>query len=405
MDSDDEGPLDVGAAPQAEEAREDHGSDDDIEALFKPKSTRRRERTEAEHKALRSEAADLVAEMDVAADQDTAARAAGQLGVAKLRLLEEVERQLCRVELQQLCLDHNLLSALATWLRPGADGSLPNLRLRSSLLALCSRLPVDTQQQDGREQLKRSGLGKVIMFYKLHDEVAANRNIAAHLVETCSRPIFALSAVYKARAPRGGRAARCGGLSARARAQDLDREQTEVPAHQLEPDAARRRAAATAHEAELVDGNKDGRLQPGDVRTLHASLVLRVLTRCCTAGLPPPRRNPRGRAPGLRAPPRVQGTAWALRRTRCADAWLAQVSSKAAAKGGKSEKDLTGGAKIVKELSTKRGNVKNSFSAHKVSRGGGWCCAIETTHEDGFMLSRSSSRRESRWPVRHQLAS
>ena len=200
MDSDDEGPVDLGAAPQAEEAREDHGSDDEIEAMFKPKSSRRRERTEAEHKALRSEAADLVAEMDVAAEQDAAARAAGQLGVAKLRLLDEVERQLCRVELQQLCLDHNLLGALATWLRPGSDGSLPNLRLRSSLLSLCSRLPVDTQQQDGREQLKRSGLGKVIMFYKLHDEVAANRNIAAHLVETWSRPIFSLSAVYKVRA-------------------------------------------------------------------------------------------------------------------------------------------------------------------------------------------------------------
>jgi len=45
-DSDDEGAADLAAAPQAEEAREDHGSDDEIEAMFKPKSTRRRERTE-----------------------------------------------------------------------------------------------------------------------------------------------------------------------------------------------------------------------------------------------------------------------------------------------------------------------------------------------------------------------
>jgi transcription factor SPN1 len=140
--------------------------------------------------------------MDVAAEQDAAARAAGQLAVAKLRLLPEVESQLCRVELQQPCLEHNLLGALATWLRPGEDGSLPNLRLRTTLLTICSRLPVDTQEQDGREQLKRSGLGKVIMFYKLHDEVAANRILAARMVEAWSRPIFALSAVYKARAPR-----------------------------------------------------------------------------------------------------------------------------------------------------------------------------------------------------------
>ena len=196
-DSDDEAPADTGVAAQADEAREDRGSDDEIEAMFKPKSSRRREKTEAEHMALRGEAADLVAEMDVAAEQDAAARAANQLGVAKLRMLDEVERQLCRVELQKPCLEHNLLGALASWLRPGSDGSLPNLRLRSSLLSLCSRLPIDTQLEDVRGQLKRSGLGKVVMFYKLHDEVAANRTIAAHLVETWSRPIFSLSAVYK----------------------------------------------------------------------------------------------------------------------------------------------------------------------------------------------------------------
>ena len=323
MDSDDEGPVDLGAVAQAEEAREDHGSDDEIEAMFKPKSNRRRERTEAEHKALRSEAADLVAEMDVAAEQDAAARAAGQLGVAKLRLLDEVERQLCRVELQQLCLDHNLLGALATWLRPGSDGSLPNLRLRSSLLTICSRLPVDTQQQDGREQLKRSGLGKVIMFYKLHDEVPANRNIAAHLVETWSRPIFALSAVYKVRAAAHPACvmrstehalSHCG-------AQDLDREETALPASEQEPDAARRRAAATAHEAELVDGNNDARLQPGDVRAPRTALRNRhahslLCAHPHAAWLPPPRRNPRGGAPGLRPPPGVQGAAPVLRRTR-----------------------------------------------------------------------------------------
>jgi transcription factor SPN1 len=131
--------------------------------------------------------------------------------VSKLRLLAEVERQLCRVELQQLCLEHNVLGALATWLRPGEDGSLPNLRVRSSLLSLCSRLPVDTQEQDGREQLKRSGLGKVVMFYKLHDEVPSNRDTAARMVDAWSRPIFSLSAVYKVRVWGGGRGGEMGG--------------------------------------------------------------------------------------------------------------------------------------------------------------------------------------------------
>ena len=42
------------------------------------------------------------------------------------------------------------------------------------------------------------------------------------------------------------------------------------------------------------------------------------------------------------------------------------MNSKAAAKTGKSDKELTGGAKIMKGLSTKR-VVKERFSAHKVS--------------------------------------
>lgn len=104
-----------------------------------------------------------------------------------------------------------------------------------------------------------------------------------------------------------------------------------------------------------------------------------VLLRCAEApfdfavGLPPPRRHPRGGAPGLRPPPRVQGAHWAPRRRGSAPAESvshcpAQVASSksAAAKTGKSDKDLTGGAKIMKELKSKR-VVKERFSAHKVS--------------------------------------
>ena len=251
LDSDDDegGEDHLALVPQAEEDRggaAGGGVDEEIEALFKPKTSRRRARTDAEVKELRNEAADLVAQMDVAAEQDAAARAAGQLATAKLRLLPEVERQLCRLELQHLCLEHNVLGALANWLRPGDDGSLPNLRLRAALLSLCSRLPVDTQQPDGKEQLKRSGLGKVIMFYKLHDEVAAHRALAARMVDAWSRPIFALSAVYK----------------------DLERERetAELPQEPQRAAAARNRSAATAQEADLADGSKDARPQPGQAR-------------------------------------------------------------------------------------------------------------------------------------------
>ena len=101
------------------------------------------------------------------------------------------------MDLAPLALEHGLLSVLAAWLRPGEDGSLPNARLRVSLLGLCAHLPIDTRDSLGRDHLKRSGLGKVVMYYKLHDDTPAGRAAAAVLVDGWSRPIFELSAAYR----------------------------------------------------------------------------------------------------------------------------------------------------------------------------------------------------------------
>lgn len=174
-------------APEAVE------SDGELEALFKPKSTRRRERDPTE---LRNEAADLVARMEVAAEQDAAAREAGALATAKLRLLPEVQAQLCRRDLLAQCMDHHLLHALSAWMRPAPDGALLAGTMRSALLRICASLPLDTQHEEDKEKLKSSGLGKVIMHLKLHDDDAANRALASKLVDGWCRPIFKLTAAY-----------------------------------------------------------------------------------------------------------------------------------------------------------------------------------------------------------------
>ena len=44
------------------------------------------------------------------------------------------------------------------------DGTLPNSKVRGTVLRLLGQLPVDCSFEDRREQLKRSGLGKVVMF-------------------------------------------------------------------------------------------------------------------------------------------------------------------------------------------------------------------------------------------------
>ena len=51
--------------------------------------------------------------------------------------------------------------------------------------------PIDLEQHDRRKQLKRSGLGKVIMFLsKSDEETTSNRKLAKDLVDKWSTPIF-----------------------------------------------------------------------------------------------------------------------------------------------------------------------------------------------------------------------
>lgn len=53
---------------------------------------------------------------------------------------------------------------LKAWIEPMPDGTLPNSKVRGTVLRLLGQLPVDCSFEDRREQLKRSGLGKVVMF-------------------------------------------------------------------------------------------------------------------------------------------------------------------------------------------------------------------------------------------------
>lgn len=63
--------------------------------------------------------------------------------------------------------------------------------MRAAVLGVLLHLMVDVTQPQRKEQLKRSGIGRAVLFlYKLPEETASNRRLAKQLVESWSRPIF-----------------------------------------------------------------------------------------------------------------------------------------------------------------------------------------------------------------------
>ena len=65
------------------------------------------------------------------------------------------------------------------------------LQVRTAVLSILQRLPLDLSQEGRKTQLKKSQLGRYVAFYsKLQDETLANRKLARGLVESWSRTIY-----------------------------------------------------------------------------------------------------------------------------------------------------------------------------------------------------------------------
>ncbi|KAH6822654.1 Transcription elongation factor family protein [Perilla frutescens var. hirtella] len=125
--------------------------DDEIKELFKiGKKKKKNEKSPAEMALL---VENVMAELEVVAEEDAELNRQGKPAINKLKklfLLTDVLSKLCNLQ-----------------------------------------FPIDLEQFDRREQLKKSGLGKVIMFLsKSDEETTANRKLAKELVDKWSRPIF-----------------------------------------------------------------------------------------------------------------------------------------------------------------------------------------------------------------------
>ncbi|XP_027080973.1 protein IWS1 homolog 1-like isoform X1 [Coffea arabica] len=172
-------------APQAEEGEED----EEIKQLFKKGKKKKKNEKSASEIAYLVES--VMAELEVVAEADADLNRQNQPAIIKLKKLPLLTEVLSKKQLQQEFLDHGVLNILKNWLEPLPDGSLPNINIRAAILKILTDLPIDLEQHDRREQLKGSGLGKVVMFLsKSDEETTANRKLAKDLIDKWSRPIF-----------------------------------------------------------------------------------------------------------------------------------------------------------------------------------------------------------------------
>ena len=78
-----------------------------------------------------------------------------------------------------------------------AKGLMPRA-VRTAVIDAVRSLPIETDLTDRKEELKRSGLGRMIMFLSgLPEETPANRKKCKDLVEKWSRPVYELSSQYR----------------------------------------------------------------------------------------------------------------------------------------------------------------------------------------------------------------
>ncbi|KAH0854482.1 hypothetical protein HID58_069204, partial [Brassica napus] len=142
--------------PQAEEGEDD----DEVNNLFKMgKKKKKAERNPAEIALL---VRDVMAELEVTAEEDAELNRQGSLLSTSLRNFPFLPMK----QLQTEFLDHGVLTLLKNWLEPLPDGSLPSINIRAAILRILTDVIIPTRK------------------------LLQHRRLAKDLVDKWSRPIF-----------------------------------------------------------------------------------------------------------------------------------------------------------------------------------------------------------------------
>jgi transcription factor SPN1 len=163
---------------------------DSIVADLKSKRATKSTLTDEEQKDL--EAA-FMERMRNAARADEAAAKEGKPALHRLKMLPDVQQQLAKSKVADRMLEDGLLACLCLWLQPEADGSLPNVSLRTVLYRILETLNVNETFLANSH-----GLGRRLMrYWKSDEETPQNKRVLSALMEKWMRPMLGLSTDFR----------------------------------------------------------------------------------------------------------------------------------------------------------------------------------------------------------------
>jgi transcription factor SPN1 len=135
----------------------------------------------------------IISEMKNVAAEDRAANEKNLMSLQKHKMMSTVVNMLQKTDYHATMIELGVLGAIAEWLAPLPDRSLPNVSIREFM--------IETLRDFGEinaDYLKSSGIGKAVMFlYKHSKETKENKQRLERLINDWSRPIFNLDGNFK----------------------------------------------------------------------------------------------------------------------------------------------------------------------------------------------------------------